>query len=91
MSARVEAAAKAAYEHDQRENVYTSAWENTSVELRRDYAACETAALAAADAVMFSEAVLERAETEVSVMRAKGYVLSRDLVQAVVAALREEA
>ncbi|QOT15898.1 hypothetical protein [Paenarthrobacter sp. YJN-5] len=47
--------------------------------------------LAAADAVMFSEAVLEQAETAVSTMRASGYVLSRDLVAAVVAALKGDA
>ena len=46
--------------------------------------------LGAADEVMFSEGNLERAETAVSVMRDGGYVLSRDLVQAVVAELKGE-
>jgi hypothetical protein len=91
MSARVEAAAKAAYEHDQRENVYAIAWEDTSPELRGDYAACETSALSAADLVMFSEAAIERASVYAHVAVSMSEADSRKVVRAVVAALREGA
>lgn len=60
MSARVEAAAKAAHGHDYRHATYAVKWEDATEAMRVDYRACETVALAAADAVMFDDAAVER-------------------------------
>lgn len=87
MNARIEAAAKAGHSHVYGDDHFDFLPDHAKDRHRETI----SAALAAADAVMFSEAVLEQAETAVSTMRASGYVLSRDLVAAVVAELKGDA
>lgn len=95
MSARLEAAAKAIWDIDRPETckIYEECREGTKRALRRE----ATAALSAADAVMFSDAAIERAARAVHDLGAvpkweerdeEIRELYREDVRAVVAALR---